>query len=299
MIQSPTIEQILDNLHDGLYFVDRDRTITYWNKAAERITGYRADEVIGFRCADNILMHVDAQGNALCKGMCPLGATISDGKARDTEVFLHHKKGHRVPVWVRVSPLLNDEKEIVGGIELFTDISPHEALRLRIEELEQLALIDPLTQLPNRRHMESQIQSFLAERKRTELSFGVLFMDLDYLKQCNDQYGHKAGDLVLQTVANTFSSVSRPFDIIGRWGGDEFLGVFRNVDLPVLTNIGERLRLLVEHSCAHTDKADITVTISLGGTLVRNNDTQESIVERADSLMYRSKENGRNRLTMG
>ncbi len=70
---------ILDNLYDGVYFVDRERKITYWNKGAERITGYSAGEVIGIRCSDNILMHVDTRGTLLCKDLCPLAATLLDG----------------------------------------------------------------------------------------------------------------------------------------------------------------------------------------------------------------------------
>ena len=94
---------IVENMHDGLYFVDRERRITYWNRGAERITGYSAAEVVGTSCADNILVHVDALGRQLCQGSCPLIAAMADGAAHEAEVFLHHKQGHRLPVWVRTS----------------------------------------------------------------------------------------------------------------------------------------------------------------------------------------------------
>ncbi|MBT3368514.1 MAG: PAS domain-containing protein [Nitrospina sp.] len=77
--ENDSYERILENLHDGLYFVDRDRTITYWNNAAEQISGFTAVEVVGTSCSNNILTHVDSDGNKLCTGMCPLAATISDG----------------------------------------------------------------------------------------------------------------------------------------------------------------------------------------------------------------------------
>ena len=79
--------RIIDNLYDGLYFVDRDRIIQYWNKAAERISGYTAAEVVGTSCSDNILTHVDSDGNNLCRGTCPLAMTIVDGEACEAEVF--------------------------------------------------------------------------------------------------------------------------------------------------------------------------------------------------------------------
>ena len=150
--------RIIDNLYDGLYFVNRDRIITYWNKAAERISGYAANEVVGRSCSDNILTHVDDEGRSLCTGMCPLAATIADKTLRSAEVYMHHKDGHRIPIFVRVTPLTDAEGNVIGGIELFTDISNQTANALRIKELEKLALLDHLTRIPNRNYIEKEIQ---------------------------------------------------------------------------------------------------------------------------------------------
>ena len=78
-------KEILDHLYDGVYFVDRERRITYWNHGAERITGYLAEQVMGRRCADNILEHVDAAGRLLCTGMCPLAASMLDGQQKEAD----------------------------------------------------------------------------------------------------------------------------------------------------------------------------------------------------------------------
>ncbi len=80
-------KQVLDNLLDGVYFTDRERRITYWNQAAEYLTGYSAEEVIGKRCSDNFLMHVDDSGCLLCGGDRPLSHTIADGRPRRAEVY--------------------------------------------------------------------------------------------------------------------------------------------------------------------------------------------------------------------
>lgn len=149
-------ETIVDDLHDGLYLVDRNRVITYWNKAAEQITGYNSEEVIGRTCADNILLHVDSTGKELCKEMCPLAATIEDGKPLEAEVYFQHKSGHRLPVIIRVTPLKNEQGEIMGGIELFSENTYCDALRIKLTEMQKLALLDPLTELPNRRHLDSK-----------------------------------------------------------------------------------------------------------------------------------------------
>lgn len=291
--------QIIANLHDGLYFVDADRIITYWNKAAERISGFSADEVIGKSCADNILTHVDAKGTSLCLGMCPLAATIADGIDREAEVYMHHKDGHRVPVFVRVSPLKDPKGQVIGGIELFTDMSSIQANTLRVLELEKLALLDNLTQLANRNYIEKELQARFEEQKRLEIPFGILFIDIDHFKRVNDTYGHDVGDAVLRFVAQTFVNNSRPFDLYGRWGGEEFLGIIRNISADDLERLGDRLRVLIEHSYVVHDKHKLQVTVSLGATTMHKGDMIESLIKRADTLLYESKRLGRNRLSLG
>ena len=91
-------EQMMNMLREGVYLVDLDRKITFWNKAAERISGYRSDEVLGSSCKDNILIHVDSTGRNLCNDGCPLHATMADREIRMADVFLHHRRGYRVPV---------------------------------------------------------------------------------------------------------------------------------------------------------------------------------------------------------
>ena len=292
-------ERIVENLHDGLYFVDRDRIITYWNKAAEQISGFTANEVVGKSCSDNILTHVDSDGNNLCTGMCPLAATIADGKPREAEVYMHHKDGHRIPVSVRVSALTDRDGHIIGGVELFTDISNQAANDLRVKELEKLALLDNLTQLANRNYIEREIQSRFEEKKRFNVPFGILFIDIDHFKKYNDIYGHPAGDEVLNFVANTFVANTRPFDIYGRWGGEEFIGIIRNINGKDLELLGNRLRSLTENSYIIHENEKLYVTISIGATLANENDTIHTLIKRADTLMYKSKAAGRNCLTIG
>lgn len=294
-----SFEGIIENLHDGLYFVDTDRKIIYWNKAAERISGYSAAEVIGRSCSDNILTHVDGEGNQLCMGMCPLAESISDGKPREMEIYLHHKDGHRVPVFVRVSTMTNGSGKIIGGIELFSDISSREANSLRVRELEKLAMLDSLTQLANRNFIEKELQNRFEEKKRFKVTFGILFMDVDFFKSFNDRYGHDVGDRVLKFVANAFIASSRSFDLYGRWGGEEFIGIIRNINIKDLESLGNRLRILIENSYIIHEDMRLNVTISIGATVVQDQDTVESLMKRADELLYKSKASGRNCLTAG
>jgi diguanylate cyclase (GGDEF)-like protein/PAS domain S-box-containing protein len=290
-------KEVLDSLYDGVYFVDDDRTITYWNKAAERLTGYSAAEVVGRRCADNILNHVDGQGTVLCENGCPLAATMEDGQPRAAEVYLHHKNGHRAPVAVRATPLRNAHGETVGAIEIFGDNGPKVAATERVKELENVAYLDPLTSLPNRRYAETVLSSRFNELRRYGWNFGVVFFDIDHFKHVNDVYGHEVGDRVLTMVAGTLGSNVRSFDLVSRWGGEEFLVVVGHVDKDQLSAVAEKLRSLVAQSGFALGQGRISVTVSGGASLAQITDEPETLVERADRLMYLSKSGGRNRIS--
>lgn len=292
-------EQIVENVIEGLYLTDTDREVIYWNETAKRITGYGAEEVVGKSCADNILRHVDDQGNKLCERMCPLAATMTDNEPREAKVYLHHKEGHRVPVLVRVSPLTDETGIVVGGVELFTDVSNQETNRLRLRELEQLAMLDPLTKLANRRYLERILASSMEEWARCQTPFGLLFIDIDHFKTFNDTYGHDVGDEVLKFVAKTLISNARPFDLFGRWGGEEFVGILRNVSGDMLMEISNRMLQLVRNAYIRHQNRSLHVTVSIGATLVTDKDTVESLLQRADELMYQSKKAGRDRVIFG
>ncbi|MFA7402815.1 MAG: sensor domain-containing diguanylate cyclase [Pelobacteraceae bacterium] len=291
--------RLVENLHDGLYIVDKNMIIQSWNKAAEKISGFTAAEVIGRGCSENILTHVDGDGNCLCMGKCPLAKTIEDGKARESEIYLHHKDGSRTPVSVRTSILTDENGAVIGGVELFTDISNLKTNELRVKELEEMALLDNLTRLANRNYLEKELFVRFEEKKRLGVPFGILFMDIDHFKKFNDTYGHDVGDLVLKFVADTLVKNSRPFDVIGRWGGEEFIGIIRNVSPQQLEEFGNRMRILIESAYLQTGANKLHVCISIGATVVCDDDTMETVIKRADTLLYESKRSGRNRLTLG
>lgn len=297
LLSRPDYLQLLDHLYDGLYFVDPQRKITFWNRTAEEITGYTAEEVVGSHCYDNILNHVDAEGNALCEKDCPLSRAIQENYNIEAEVYLRHKHGHRVPVAVRIRPLPGADGQVLGGVELFQDLSDKTGVLLQLEELRQLALVDSLTGLANRNYFEREIESHLQEQARYGWPFGLLFLDIDNFKQVNDSFGHGFGDQVLQMVARNLKHICRPFDVFGRWGGEEFIGLVRNIEGPELIAIGERLRMLIESSRLQQESGPVGVTVSVGATLAREGDSLTELVKRADGLMYQSKNRGKNCLT--
>ena len=240
--------RLLDEVAEGVYFTDAQRRITFWNKAAERISGYSRKEVLGRKCSENLLIHVDGRGRSLCQGLCPLARTLKDCKARQTGIFLHHKQGHRVPVQVRVYPLRNEKRAVIGAAELFTDSSEKPDLWARMHKLEKLAMSDRLTGVANRNFTEQYLQARLEEFKRFHWTIGVIFFDIDDFKTINDRHSHRVGDKALKIVARTLQANIRSIDQVGRWGGEEFLVILRNPDQRNLELIAEKLRRLVERS---------------------------------------------------
>lgn len=307
---------VLDQLPYGVYCVDHKRTIIYWNAAAETITGFQRHEVEGACCAQNILRHVDDTGRALCLHDCPLSATLQDGQVRRDRVYLHHRQGHRVPVWIQVVPWRDRQQNILGAIETFVPEIPEMTTHGQL--LSQLEL-DDLTQVGSRRfgrmHLEQLIQSlhwhphdFCSEHdahagihgsranpgRSPLLPGGVLFIDIDHFKTVNDHYGHGVGDRVLMMVARTISNTLRHGDYVARWGGEEFIVLLNQTDAMGMQDAAERIRRLVASSGLDHEDHFLQVTVSIGGTLLTPHDSVETALERADAQMYLSKKAGRN-----
>lgn len=291
-------KKLLDNIGEGVYFVDLNRTITYWSKGAEQITGFSSEEVTGSNCSNNILVHVDEKGKFLCTDTCPLLQTTRDGMASQLNVYLHHKDGRRLPVSIKASPIRDENGSIIGAVEIFRTTSAPASDSDYMEELRRAALIDSLTEIGNRRYLEMKLNSSYEELQRYGIGFGVIMADIDFFKRVNDTYGHQAGDRVLKMVAGTLSANVRTCDLVGRWGGEEFMIVVTHVDTHILGVLAEKLRMLVERSFVDVAGEDIRVTISLGAALAMPGEVTEAVIQRADSMLYQAKESGRNRAVM-
>lgn len=290
-------EDLLNDLYEGVYFVDKDRGITFWNQGAERITGFSAEEMLGKFCYDNLLNHVDEQGKQLCLGGCPLHATLGDGAPRSAQVYLHHKSGHRVRVDVKIRPLFIDG-EIIGATEVFSSAVLSDCSEINMKEMERLALYDQLTQLPNRRYIDTFLENQIRDFQSLGIPFGVLMLDLDFFKRVNDTYGHNIGDMVLKMVAGTFQGAMRKSDFIGRWGGEEFVAILRGVTHLELRMIAEKVCRMVAQSSLTRGADCLRVTVSIGSTMVQPTDNPFTLIQRADKALYTSKDEGRNRVTV-
>jgi diguanylate cyclase (GGDEF)-like protein/PAS domain S-box-containing protein len=295
---SQDARQVLDLLQEGAYCVGRDGRILYWNAAATALTGYLPSQVLGHRCQDDLLIHVADGDGTLCHDECPMEATLRDGLVREGSVHLRRADESRCLVHIRIAPLVASSGEIVGAMQVFQPQDSGLTVLVRLQELERQAAVDSVTGVSTRRSLEETVRLRLDEMRDSGLPVGALMVDVDEFKLVNDRFGHTTGDGVLRAVAQTLVESVRPLDVVGRWGGDEFVVVAAPISHRGLVTVGHRLRKLVAGAELRVNGSVVPVTVSVGATLARATDGPHDLIDRADALMYESKRAGRNRVTV-
>ncbi|MFH1948346.1 MAG: CHASE domain-containing protein [Pseudomonadota bacterium] len=258
---------------------DLSGKITHASKAFCNIAGYRKEELIGKN--HRIVRHEDMPKTIYKE----LWETIQAGNVWQGEIKNKHKDGSSYWTDATISPIRNEQGEIVSYTAIRHDITD----KKRIEEL---SVTDRLTQLYNRLKIDEIFAMKLASAGRYNTPFSVIIIDLDHFKLVNDTWGHQAGDDVLKEFAALIKSNVRETDIVGRWGGEEFL-ILSDTDLDSATQLSEKLR---EKVSAFKFSFAGHKTGSFGVSSYHAGDDEKSMMKRADEALYRAKENGRNRV---
>jgi diguanylate cyclase (GGDEF)-like protein len=170
------------------------------------------------------------------------------------------------------------------------------AMRRYQRRISALATTDVLTTLPNRRGFDVLANQAMQESRRQNSPLNALLIDIDHFKNLNDTYGHLAGDEILRSFAHTLKASMRQSDIICRWGGEEFIILFKDTNNATAQVLAEKIRAQTEQNRYPFAGVNLHATISLGLTELRADDTLDSLIGRADRALYRAKESGRNRL---
>jgi len=292
------LSMLMDHLYEGIYIVDLERKIISWNKAAEQITGFKADEVIGKYCHDNILNHIDAEGRLLCLNGCPLHTTLKDGVEREAYLFLQHKKGYRIPVKLKTVPIFENEV-LIGVAELFQLNDEVEKTVDKLLHDSSAIERDAITGLPMRAYMEQFLAHMSTLNRTLNLSFGIILVDIDSFEEFNNTYGKRLGDDVLKIISKTFTSVFGHAEMIGRWRQDEFLFVFSSLSKDQLFSTAETIRMLSEGSALRNATfKDVDVTVSIGATHYLKQETIDNMIMRAYDNLKASKRKGGNLVTI-
>jgi diguanylate cyclase (GGDEF)-like protein/PAS domain S-box-containing protein len=288
--------RLLDEVADGICFVDTERRVTYWNRAAERLTGVPAWSILGHCCGEGRLVHCDGKGKVCCRSGCPLSAVMHGSEMESQELFVRCTDGSRRPVVVTATPVRDEQGNIIGAVEIFRDNRAKRDAEQEKERAIRLATIDPLTGLGNRRKLELVLGAYLKEGFMAESPGVLLLLDVDHFKQVNDTYGHDAGDMVLRIVARTIEACVRNVDTVARWGGEEFVIFLPGARRGSGEDIAQRLRWQVAKTVTRVDHRTLEVSCSIGGAEVAPEDTVPELIRRADQQMYRAKHSGRNRV---
>lgn len=280
-------EALVASSNDAIASKTLDGIVTSWNAAAERIFGWRADEMIGQPMRrlfppdrreeeDEILARVQ-QGESVTHF--------------DTERL--HAQGHRLSVAVTISPVRDAQGRIVGASMIARDVTHQKALEA---ELRSLAFHDPLTRLPNRRLLLDRLRHAQETSRRVQAYGAVIFIDLDHFKHLNDRYGHDVGDQVLVEVAQRLRAAVREADTVARLGGDEFVVLCEQLGSEVETAHTSALLLAAKLTEALAGECvfgelHCPCGASLGLRLFRGTeDDGDELLRDADRAMYRDKE---------
>lgn len=296
---------LTEDAQDVLWRTDARLIVTYISPADERLRGFQADEVVGRHVFDMF----NEEGVAVVKAMI---ARRAQEEASGTPVgFLNFQVQHRCKdgrlIWGEVlsKPDRNAQGEIIGYHGITREITERKQLE---EQVRQLAFHDPLTHLANRRLMLEHLDQAMSASKRSHHHGALLFLDLDNFKPLNDQHGHGVGDLLLIEVAERLKTCVREADTVARFGGDEFvvllceLGTQPDEATAQATAVAEKIRnrLAEPYVLQATPSAPAIghqCTASIGVAVFHGRDeSQGSVIDRADAAMYQAKEDGRNRI---
>ncbi len=233
----------LEELPVGIYIVDRDQRIRFWNRGAENIIGHLAHEVVGRLCGEPIAC--DQHGHTLCGKDCPVTATLRDGQRRQITAFYLHNRGHRVPVNIRTQAIARNGEAVDGAIVLF-----EEAMTARDEsgESSTFGCLDPVTGVPSHRLTRALLGECIAGMQESRHGFGVLRIRVLGLDEFRSQHGPRSAIPFLQSTARTLRHCLDPDSFLGRWGEDEFIVLLPSANPLSTATTAELAWTLVTHS---------------------------------------------------
>jgi diguanylate cyclase (GGDEF)-like protein/putative nucleotidyltransferase with HDIG domain len=288
-------QRLLDNMRDGVVFVDTSLRILSWNAGAERMTGIAGSSVYQRPFRPALLnMHAD-DNRPVHDNDCPVKAAIYTGEMRLRRLVIRGRGQRDLMVELQVIPVAETDGSMYGAAVLLHDVSPEMSLEARCQSLHEAATKDPLTRVANRAEFNRVHQMFVAAHLERELPCSLIITDLDHFKKVNDTYGHQAGDDVLQAFASLLKSYCRPGDLVARYGGEEFVILCADCNNSVAARRAEMMRRAFSQMM-HPSLADHSATASFGVTEIQAGDTPESMLKRADRALYEAKATGRNRV---
>jgi PAS domain S-box-containing protein len=270
--------QIVETLPVGVYVIGLDRHIGYWNKAAEQITGYLSQEVIGKPCNAEVLVHCGARGTPVCESAgCLLTCSLRDGKSVDAVLYARHKDGHRVPVQVHSLPLCDGEGKIVGIAELFQQKGS--TSELRWTDSTAAPSPDGLS-IPS----TEATRTYMEGKMRSPEGLAVFVVELRDKNAMAKQRGWEMVHSMTRTMVHTISDLLSQAHFLGRWQGDRFVLAVPGASQESFEELLGQLEG-VGNSCSVTWWGDrVSAQVLVCGVLLHKGDSMETLMARIDPL---------------
>ena len=294
VLENEVANMTLDSIGEAVLRTDIQGKVTYLNRKAEEMTGWRREEARGRPMTDVLQLIENVGGPAVGNAV---GIAIQEDQATKetaecTNCILVRRDGFQCGIERKVTPIQDQDGSVTGAVVAFHDVSAAQAKSL---EMSHLAHHDSLTDLPNRVLFNDRLTQAIALAKRQSKRLAVMFVDLDHFKKINDSLGHDVGDKLLQSVAGRLIACVRRSDTVSRLGGDEFVVLLAQVEHAEDAAHSARkiLRALAAPHIIDNKSLDINVSIGVS-TYPDDGEDAEGLINRADNAMYEAKEHGRN-----
>jgi PAS domain S-box-containing protein len=275
--ESELFRATLDCLPLGVYILDRERRVRFWNRAAEQVTGFLAQDIVGQTCSGP-LEHCDQQGHVLCGERCPALTAMRTGEPQQAHVFSLHKQGHRVAVRVRTIPLFQGEELPVGVVVAF-----EEGLNwTRPEDTtpQMNGCHDPATGIPSQRLTRAVVNECLAALEQSHAGFGLLRISVEGLDRFRSKHGPQSVVPFLRTAAQTLPHALEPDSFLGRWGTDEFLAVVQTASPVKVAATAETMWNLIRQSEVSWWGDRLPLAAGVSYTIARAGDQLEALLDK-------------------
>jgi diguanylate cyclase (GGDEF)-like protein/PAS domain S-box-containing protein len=285
---------VLENLETGVYIVDRNRRVRFWNEGAEQITGFLRQDVVGRFLREHLLAIGESAQDLDSDPNDPINLAFRDGKATAMDVSILHKSGYRVPIVLHTSPIRDSRGLVVGVSESFERNRSASDWTRRQSMYADFGCLDAMTGLPAKSLMETQLRENLTTFAEHNISFGILLVEVDHLDQFRARRGPGVVPTILRVVAQSLENCLRPTDVIGCWGENQFLAILMECRESDVVRVGERARRLISIAEIEWWGDRFSVTSPVGGAGCRAEDTVDLLIERAEASLQESLKKGGN-----
>jgi len=289
---------VLDNLQTGVYIVDRNRRIRFWNEGAEQITGYLRQDVVGRFLRDHLLITGDDAKNLDSDLDDPLNLVFRDGKPSILDVSILHKDGYRVPIVLRTNPIRNSHGAVIGAAESFERNRTASESTRRQSALGDFGCLDAVTGVAAHSFMETQVRENLITFAEHHTPFGILLVQVDHLDEFRASRGPGIVPTILRIIAQSIENCVRPTDRVGCWGENQFIAILLECRESEVSLVGERVRRMIGRAEIEWWGDKFSVTSPVGGAGCRAGDDVNLLVARAAVSLQESIVKGGNCVTV-